>query len=120
LDTRRKVVFVGEAKDFEIARTPTEMANEADALIRGDKSAVFKTERRAQWVRDHLADVLAHLHVAGPARGWQVQALISTSRDLLSPRVVTASVPVIAIGGVEEWIAAWPGPRRRVGGSLRS
>ncbi|GAA2687702.1 hypothetical protein GCM10010412_075910 [Nonomuraea recticatena] len=41
----RRMIFIVEAKDFEMARNPSELANEADALLRGDKSAAFKIAR---------------------------------------------------------------------------
>jgi hypothetical protein len=105
VDSRRHLIVVGEAKDFEVARTPAEMSNEAEALIHGGKSAAFKTARRAQWVRDHLLDVLAHFDIAESAPKWSVEAVIITSRDLLTPRVMSAPVPIVAIGHVAAWMA---------------
>ena len=104
IDTRHRLIVVGEAKDFEIARTPAEMSNEAEALVHGEKSAVFKTARRARWVREHLGEVLAHFGVDRGAQRWRVLPLIVTSRDLITPRVTSASVPIVAIEQVREWV----------------
>jgi hypothetical protein len=105
IDTRHRLIVVGEAKDFEIARTPAEMAHEAEALVHGDKSAAFKTARRAQWVREHLTEVLAYYGVARGPQRWRVLPLIVTSRDLLTSRVTIGSVPIIAIDQAQAWVA---------------
>ncbi|MFF1873001.1 hypothetical protein [Kitasatospora herbaricolor] len=103
LSLSQRVVIVAEAKDFEMARNPIEMANEADSLLRGDKSALVKLTRRAQWVQQHLASVLVHFDVAGGTKGWSVAPVIVTSRDLLSPRVLAASLPVVPLVEFERW-----------------
>jgi hypothetical protein len=56
---------VAEAKDFELARTPTELANEAEGLLTGNKSAVRKLSRRTVWVEGHLGLVLRHFSIWG-------------------------------------------------------
>lgn len=89
-----------------MARNPSELANEADALLRGDKSAVFKIARRARWIRTHLAPTLNHFTKSTDTRGWTVAPVVVTSRDLISSRVLTSDVPVMAIHQLTAWAAA--------------
>jgi len=105
LSVSRRVIIVAEAKDFEMARNPIEMANEADSLLRGGKSALVKLTRRAQWVQQHLASVLVHFDVPGGTKGWSVAPVIVTSRDLMSPRILTADLPVVPLAQLELWTA---------------
>ncbi|MFC9858813.1 MULTISPECIES: hypothetical protein [unclassified Streptomyces] len=102
----QRTIFIVESKDFEMARNPSELANEADALVRGDKSAVFKITRRAQWIRTHLAPTLHHFASSTDTRGWTVTPVVVTSRDLISSRVLTSNVPVMAIHQLTAWAAA--------------
>ncbi|MEU2977767.1 hypothetical protein ABZ678_12345 [Streptomyces hirsutus] len=102
----RRVIFIVEAKDFEMARNPSELANEADALLRGDKSAAFKIARRAQWIRTHLAPTLNQFTDSSDTRGWTVAPVVVTSRDLVTSRVLTSDVPVMPIHQLTAWAAA--------------
>ncbi|GAA3474588.1 hypothetical protein [Nonomuraea roseola] len=95
-----------EAKDFEMARNPSELANEADALLRGDKSAAFKIARRAQRIRTHLAPTLNQFTDSPDTRGWTVAPVVVTSRDLVTSRVLTSDVPVLPIHQLTAWAAA--------------
>ncbi|WP_326782437.1 hypothetical protein OG481_31295 [Streptomyces longwoodensis] len=110
-----KKIFVAEAKDFEMARNPAELANEADHLIRGDKSARYKISRRAQWIQSHLAATLHHYTRSSDTRGWSVIPVIVTSRDLMASRVLQSDVPVVPIAQAAEWVraASRRAPRRR-------
>ncbi|MFG3539436.1 hypothetical protein [Streptomyces clavifer] len=104
--TEHKKIFVVEAKDFEMARNPFELANEADALLRGDKSATFKIARRARWISTHLALVLRQYTGSSEARGWTVVPVVVTSRDLMTSRVLASKVPVVAIHQLTSWAQA--------------
>ena len=106
INPSQRKIFVVEAKDFEMARNPSELANEADALLRGDKSATFKIARRAQWIRTHLALTLNHFTASNDARGWSVVPVVVTSRDLMTSRVLASDVPVLPIGQLVAWVEA--------------
>jgi hypothetical protein len=112
LDPATKTIIVAEAKDFELARTPAELANEAEDLLTGDKSAVRKLGRRAAWVQSHVALALRHFGVAATETGWHVVPVIVTSRHLISPRVLEVSVPVVARADLPSW-ASQQGSRQR-------
>ncbi|MFF3547155.1 hypothetical protein ACFYXD_35620 [Streptomyces platensis] len=103
---QQKMIFIVEAKDFEMARNPSELANEADALLRGDKSAAFKIARRAQWIRTHLAPTLNQFTNSADTRGWTVAPVVVTSRDLMTSRVLTSDVPVMTPRQLTAWVAA--------------
>ncbi|WP_143681770.1 hypothetical protein [Actinacidiphila glaucinigra] len=103
INPKRRKIFVVEAKDFEMARNPSELANEADALLRGDKSATVKIARRAQWIRNHLALTLNQFTGTRDTHGWSVIPVVATSRDLMASRVLASDVPVVAIDGLPAW-----------------
>lgn len=113
LDPASKTIIVAEAKDFELARTPAEVANEAEALLTGDKSAAFKHSRRVDWVRSNLTLVLRHFGAEANAAGWRVLPVIVTSRNLLSPRVMQTQIPVVALADLPSWVGQPRGQRRR-------
>jgi hypothetical protein len=104
IDPASKIIIVAEAKDFELARTPAELANEAEDLLTGDKSAVYKLGRRAEWVRRNLSPVLRHFGAGSDTAGWRVLPVIVTSRNLLSPRVLQAGIPVLTIADLSPWV----------------
>ncbi|MET7381815.1 hypothetical protein ABZT08_23835 [Streptomyces sp. NPDC005526] len=120
INAARRVIIVIEAKDFEMARNPTEMANEADALLRGDKSALFKLGRRTEWVRQNLAATLTHFLGDRDSTSWTVTSAIVTSRDLMAPRVLASNVPVVPISEFEQWVAAELVRGKRGNGRRRS
>jgi hypothetical protein len=106
---RTRTIVVVEAKDFETARTPAELANEADDLVRGGKSAVVRLLARADWVREHAGAVLAHLGVGGVASGWRVVPVVVVSRSLLSPRILDAEVPIVHADDLISWCRRYTG-----------
>lgn len=115
IDLTHRTIWITEAKDFELARTPAELSNETKELLVGEKSAVFKVKRRAHWIQANLELVLRNYEIDQPASGWNVQPLVVTSRRLVSPHVLGAEIPVLYIGDLQEWIARQP-VRGRSGG----
>ncbi|MGW5665938.1 hypothetical protein ACWEWG_39010 [Streptomyces sp. NPDC003758] len=120
ISTARRTIILIEAKDFEMARNPTELANEADDLLRGDKSALFKLGRRTAWVRQNLAATLAHFIGDRDTSGWTVTSAIVTSRDLMAPRVLASSVPVVPITELDQWVTSELGRDKRSSRRRRS
>lgn len=106
IDPTRRVIFVAEAKDFELARIPRELAHEAESLLQGDKSALQKLSARMLWVKRHLATVLRHFHIEVGDSGWTVLPLIAPSRNLVTPTFISSAVPVLPISEVEGFVAA--------------
>jgi len=105
IDPKRRTIIVVEAKDFELSRTPAELSNETNSLLHGQKSAVYKLGRRTRWVRDNVPATLAHFSISERAGKWTVLPVISTSRDLISPRVMEPDIPVIPINSLETWVS---------------
>lgn len=88
-----------EAKDFEIARTPVEIANEIEKLFQGKdgkRSTVELHSRRIDWLRKNAVTAADNL---GLPAGTQVKVLgaIVTSEPLLTPLVTDSPFPVVAI-----------------------
>lgn len=94
----RSIVAV-EAKDFEIARTPAEMANELEKLFRGTsrkKSTIKLHGRRIEWLSTHVAEVVRHFGMDGAKGPWRVVGAVVTSEPLVTPLVSSSPFPVIA------------------------
>ncbi|MCK1807074.1 MULTISPECIES: hypothetical protein [unclassified Micromonospora] len=104
IHVQRRLIFVAEAKDFELARIPRELANEAESLLYGQRSALRKLTGRANWVRQNLPAVIQHFNLDLDASGWSVVPVIVTSRSLVTPKVLACPLPVIAIDDVEEFV----------------
>ena len=88
-----------EAKDFEIARTPSELAGEIEKLFAGGtakRSTVELHSRRLKWLSDHLTDVVREM--GGQAdSSWRVAGAIVTSDPLVSPLSISSPIPVIPL-----------------------
>jgi hypothetical protein len=92
-------MFAVEAKDFEVARTPAEMANELEKLFagkKGKKSTIQLHSKRIDWLRPHLDEVMLSLGAnIDVAPRWQVIGAVVTSEPLITPLVSSSTLPVI-------------------------
>jgi len=94
-------VLAVEAKDFEVARTPAEMSHEVVKLFTGkqgkkpERSTVDKHQRRIEWLRANLANVLAHFGLDANANDCRVVGVVVTSDPLVSPLIEASPVPVL-------------------------
>ena len=98
-----KTIVAIEAKDFEVARTPSELANEVEKLFDGKskkKSTVEKHERRLEWLREHLDKVVAEFGI-DDSLGWKVRGFIVTSEQLVTPMMRSSSLPVLTINDLD-------------------
>ena len=88
-----------EAKDFEIARTPVEIANEVEKLFtgkNGKRSTAELHSRRIDWLRDNITMIAAHLGLPASTR-IKVLGAVVTSEPLITPLVRESPFPVVAI-----------------------
>jgi hypothetical protein len=91
-------VVAVEAKDFEIARTPTEIAGELEKLFKGKKgkkSTVDLHARRLNWLGENLAEVVRSLGEDPKEGEWHAVGRIVTSDPLVTPLVETSPLPII-------------------------
>jgi hypothetical protein len=99
----RSIVAV-EAKDFEIARTPAEIAGELEKLFAGKKNKKSTVElhgRRLEWLREHLDEVVRSLGEDPDDGTWHVVGSIVTSDPLVTPLVESSPIPVIPFADLE-------------------
>lgn len=106
VDERNRRIYVVEAKDFEVARTPAELANEIDNLLTSDKAAVKRLALRADWVRRHVAPTLNELRIDAHRGSWTVLPLVVVDERLLSARMSTSETPIISISELEDYVRA--------------
>lgn len=84
VDKVNKVLLAVEVKDFEFARTPSELSNEIAKLLDGPSSAAHHHKERLNFLRGNLAKVLSELGQQDLASDWQIRGEIVTSRDLIA------------------------------------
>lgn len=99
VDARKKRVTAIECKDLAIARTPYEMGSEVKNLFRGHenhKPIVERHQRRVEWIRRHLDDVLMWLQVSRSGK-WKVEGLIVVDQVLFTPYVYKSPIPVLSL-----------------------
>ncbi len=107
----RQELLLIEAKDLEVARTPTELRNEINQLIGEGNSAINRLAERATWVRAHLSGVLAELGVTDLATVI-VRPVVVVKQPLLSEHMkLSATIPVVAVSRLAVHLAGLP-PKR--------
>ena len=97
-DPKTRTIVAVEAKDFEIARTPAEIANELEKLFlgrKGKKSTIELHARRLDWLSRHVEDAIESLGQECRADDWRIVAAVVTSDPLITPLVRSSSIPVI-------------------------
>ncbi len=98
-DPARRRLGILECKDFAMARTPREIAHELEKLFEGRHGEKTMIEKRADWARGHVGDLLNRLGLDGArnANRWRVEPLIVVSQELLSPYLRRSPIPVVSL-----------------------
>lgn len=102
--TASKTIIAVEAKDFEVARTPSELTHEVQKLFAGTakkKATVELHSRRLDWLREHLGEVIAEFGIEDDAARWRVNGLVITSEPLVSPLVQSSLLPVFPVDDLD-------------------
>ena len=95
----RRRLGILECKDFAMARMPHEIDFELKKLFEGKHGEKTMIEKRADWARGHVGDLLNWLGL-GEAKNvsrWHVEPLIVVSQELLSPHLRRSSIPVVSL-----------------------
>jgi hypothetical protein len=104
IDPNTKRIMPVECKDLVRARASHEMANEIANLFLGQNgkaSFVEKHQRRVEWLREHIGEVLDWLGL--PQDGdWQIEPLIVVDQELMTPYLYTSPMRVVAVVELEE------------------
>lgn len=100
----KKLILVVETKDFEMARTPAELANEALKIFGDKHSAVERLAHRVNWILENLKTFLAHYNITEDLNEWVVLPVVVTSMSLLTPLVLTSDVKVLPVEDFANWI----------------
>lgn len=97
-DPQKQRLGILECKNFKLARTPREVAYELDKLFEGKHGGKTQSEKRADWARNHIGDLLERLGLGRVNAGkWRVEPLIVVSQDLFSPYLRKSSIPVVSL-----------------------
>lgn len=100
-DPKQHILFLIECKDFSVARTPKEVANEFANLFVGDKSKVNLHIRRVEWVKHHVAETLSWLGINND-KLWEAQGIIVLNQELMSPLMHNPPLPVVPLTMLEQ------------------
>ncbi|WP_146593614.1 hypothetical protein [Novipirellula galeiformis] len=99
LDANTHTIFPIEAKAFTLAKTPSEVKNEFDALFtdtEDEMCAVSHHLERVAWLQSNLGDVLSEFGVdPGEADSWKIEPLLVLDSDLLSRHLTAPPFPVM-------------------------
>lgn len=107
LDRKKKCLSLVECKDLAQARTPYEMGSELTNLFQGSrdkKPIVLLHQRRTEWVRSHLSELLRWLDVK-VTKGWTVKPLIVVDRELFTPYLQSSPIPIVPIEKIRDEFA---------------
>ncbi|EHC2216489.1 hypothetical protein JTZ08_001202 [Listeria monocytogenes] len=81
-NTKKKKIFVIETKNFNLARNPYEIAMEIEKIFKGEKSFLFKHQRREKWVIENLDVILEHYQL--PKGRWKIGSMFIVSEHIIS------------------------------------
>ncbi len=98
-DPARRRLGILECKDFAAARMPHEIDFELKKLFQGKHGEKSMIEKRADWARKHVGDLLNRLGLGGTehTNRWHVEPLIVVSQELLSPYLRRSPIPVVSL-----------------------
>lgn len=104
--TKSGGVLVIEAKAFEVARTPRELANEVEKLVSGKDPAVARVHARAEVLKSHRRDVETALGLPDAPRR-EFKPMVVTDRRLLASYLNTSTVPVLSLDELDSVLRGW-------------
>ncbi|EDO1153335.1 hypothetical protein FQS07_13925 [Listeria innocua] len=81
-NTKTKKIFVIETKNFNLARNPYEIAMEIEKIFKGEKSFLFKHQRREKWVIANSDVILEHYQL--PKGKWKIGSMFIVSEHIIS------------------------------------
>jgi hypothetical protein len=96
---RRGELLLLECKRLARARTPYEISAELRKLLvdeGGDSSFVRKHQRRVEWIRRHLDEVLAWLRLEKGA-SWQLRPLIVVEHESMAAFLRSSEIPICTL-----------------------
>src|SRR5262249_44551331 len=103
IDVGTNTLWAIECKDLVFAKTPRELSSELRSLEEPTKGLIVKHQRRADWMRMNLSDVVAGLGLAGT---WRVEALMTVSAPLPSAHLRPLGMPILVADDLPRWLAA--------------
>jgi len=102
IDNVTHTLWAVECKDLVFAKTPREFSSELRSLEDPDKGLVAKHQRRVDWMRAHLTDVVSGLGLSGD---WRVEPMMVVSAPLPAVHLRRLAMPVVVLDNIREWMA---------------
>ncbi len=67
----------------------------------GKKSVIEHHQKRVQWAREHLGQILTWLELPQSSK-WKVEPLIVTKQRLLTPYLQRSPIPILSFDELRE------------------
>jgi len=98
----KHIIVVGEVKDFSVAKSPYEMAQEYARIFVDGKKPCYMTKhkRRAAWIQEHLEDVKTHFSLADNI--WAVKTVMFVSDEIISNEFYHQNERIIVYSQISE------------------
>lgn len=100
---KKKVIVVGEVKDFNFSKSPHEMQLEYEKMFKDTdtkKSFVTKHQRRCEWVKEHIEDLRIEFGLENAK--WRVKSLFLVNEPIISNSFYGKNLKVIIYNNINE------------------
>ena len=100
IDRAAKLLTAIECKDLALARTPQELANQLEGLMRGADNSEGKTVtrhgKRLIWIRQNLPAILRHFNEDDPD-GWTARGIFVVDEPLFVAHLRNIGMEVVSL-----------------------
>jgi hypothetical protein len=100
VDPGDKLLTAIECKDLALARTPHELANQLEGLMRGADNSEGRTVtrhgKRLVWIQQNLPAVLSHFGQDDPDR-WKVRGMFVVDEPLFVAHLRNIGMDVVSL-----------------------
>jgi hypothetical protein len=105
VDQATKTLTAIECKDLALARTPQELANQLEGLMRGaddtEGRTVTRHGKRLIWIRQNLPAVLRYFNVGDPDK-WTVRGIFVVDEPLFVAHLRNIGMEVVSLESLHE------------------
>lgn len=101
INKNKKIIVVGETKDFKLSKSPYEIYNEYLNMFvdrESRKSFSTKLRRRMEWIQNNIEDVKEHFGLIG--KDWNVYRTFIVNEHLISKDVFSENENIISLSEI--------------------
>lgn len=105
VDRARRTIIAVETKDFGLAKTPAELANEIAEFDNSPGSTVRKHAERVAWLQRHQVQVLKSFGLEAGRDRWRTKALVVVSEALIGVHIQDVPMEVLTFSELQGRLA---------------